>query len=80
MASISNRSGVSRRASTRGLDKAARSQTNDRVDWSEAWALFPGDVAYVWHVGIHAATVVHKKLLLSVEACRDGIVKLIIGC
>ena len=22
---------------------------DDRVDWSEAWALFPGDVAYVWH-------------------------------
>jgi DNA modification methylase len=20
-----------------------------RADWSEAWALFPGDVAYVWH-------------------------------
>ena len=27
---------------------------DDRVDWSEAWALFPGDVAYVWHAGIHA--------------------------
>ena len=22
---------------------------DDRTDWSEAWALFPGDVAYVWH-------------------------------
>lgn len=22
---------------------------DDRSDWSEAWALFPGDVAYVWH-------------------------------
>jgi DNA modification methylase len=22
---------------------------DDRVDWSEAYALFPGDVAYVWH-------------------------------
>jgi ParB-like chromosome segregation protein Spo0J/DNA modification methylase len=30
---------------------------DDRVDWSEAWALFPGDVAYVWHAGIHAAAV-----------------------
>lgn len=30
---------------------------DDRVDWSEAWALFPGDVAYVWHAGIHAAEV-----------------------
>jgi len=22
---------------------------DDRSDWREAWALFPGDVAYVWH-------------------------------
>jgi len=22
---------------------------DDNADWSEAWALFPGDVAYVWH-------------------------------
>jgi hypothetical protein len=22
-----------------------------RADWSEAWALFPGDVAYIWHAG-----------------------------
>jgi hypothetical protein len=26
----------------------ARSENDDRADWSEAWALFPGDVAYVW--------------------------------
>lgn len=24
-------------------------QNDDRADWSEAWSLFPGDVAYVWH-------------------------------
>jgi len=30
---------------------------DDRIDWSEAWALFPGDVAYIWHAGIHAADV-----------------------
>ena len=22
---------------------------DDRADWREVWALFPGDVAYVWH-------------------------------
>ena len=27
---------------------------DDRVDWSPAWSLFPGDVAYVWHAGIYA--------------------------
>ena len=26
-------------------------ENDDRADWSEAWALFPGSVAYVWHAG-----------------------------
>jgi DNA modification methylase len=30
---------------------------DDKADWSEAWALFPGDVAYVWHAGLFAGTV-----------------------
>jgi DNA modification methylase len=31
--------------------------TNDgQADWSEAWALFPGAVAYVWHAVLHAQT------------------------
>jgi DNA modification methylase len=30
---------------------------DDQADWREAWALFPGDVAYVWHGGLHAGTV-----------------------
>ncbi len=28
---------------------------DDRVDWLEAWALFQGDVAYVWHGALHVA-------------------------
>ncbi|MBP9948339.1 MAG: site-specific DNA-methyltransferase [Vicinamibacteria bacterium] len=34
---------------------------DDRADWREAWALFPGDVAYVWHAGLFAG-VVHSSL------------------
>ena len=30
---------------------------DDRADWREVWALFPGSVAYVWHGGLHAGTV-----------------------
>lgn len=30
---------------------------DDKADWSEAWALFPGDVVYVWHAGLFAGTV-----------------------
>jgi DNA modification methylase len=44
------------------LDGAKTARTgvvlNDhRADWREAWALFPGDVAYVWHGALHATTV-----------------------
>jgi hypothetical protein len=28
-----------------------------RMDWTEAWVLFPGDVAYVWHAGLHGPEV-----------------------
>jgi ParB-like nuclease family protein len=31
---------------------------DDRSDWREAWAHFPGDVAYVWHASLHARSVV----------------------
>jgi len=24
-------------------------ENDDKLDWTEAWTLFPGDVAYVWH-------------------------------
>ncbi|GGJ45348.1 site-specific DNA-methyltransferase [Neoroseomonas lacus] len=46
-----NRAGVS---TTRRTGKV---ENDDRADWREAWALFPGDVAYVWHGALHATTV-----------------------
>jgi len=30
---------------------------DDKADWREAWVLFPGDVAYVWHAGLFAGSV-----------------------
>jgi DNA modification methylase len=30
---------------------------DDRADWREAWSLFRGEVAYVWHGALHAGTV-----------------------
>jgi DNA modification methylase len=30
---------------------------DDCVDWTAAYQLFPGDVAYIWHAGVHAAEV-----------------------
>ncbi len=37
--------------------RTGRVRNDDRADWREAWALFPGEVAYVWHGALHAATV-----------------------
>lgn len=41
---------------------------DDKADWREAWALFPGDVAYVWHAGNMAHTVAD-----SLTACALNI-------
>ena len=30
---------------------------DDKDDWREAWALFPGEVAYVWHASLHGRVV-----------------------
>lgn len=46
---------------------------DDRADWREAWALFPGDVAYVWHGGLHAGTVA-DSLVASGFALRAQII------
>ena len=36
--------------------KLGKVANDDRADWREAWALFPGSVAYVWHAGRYAST------------------------
>ena len=46
---------------------------DDRADWREAWALFPGDVAYVWHGALHATTVA-ESLEASGFAIRSQII------
>ena len=51
-----NEAGVS---ATKRTGKVAN---DDRADWREAWALFPGDVAYVWHAAIHATTVAESLI------------------
>jgi DNA modification methylase len=37
--------------------KLAKVANDNRADWREAWAHFHGDVAYIWHAGLHAAEV-----------------------
>lgn len=38
---------------------------DDVADWREAWSLFPGDVAYIWH----APGPLQSTVLASLEAC-----------
>jgi len=40
---------------------------DDRADWREAWALFPGDVAYVWHGGLFGGVVAESLVACGFE-------------
>lgn len=62
-----NEAGVSATART------GKVSNDDRADWREAWALFPGDVAYVWHAGVHARMVA-ESLEASGFAVRSQII------
>jgi len=44
--------------------KMGKVLNDDQADWREAWALFPGDVAYVWHAGKYT-----REVQNSLEAC-----------
>ena len=61
---------------------AARSSTTTAADWREAWDLFPGDVAYVWHGALHGAEVA-ESLIDAGFAIRSQIIwdkgRLVIG-
>lgn len=51
-----------------GIDKnkgkMGKVNNDNRADWREAWALFPGDVAYVWHASLFT-----RETLDSLESC-----------
>jgi DNA modification methylase len=43
-----------------GVNQSARRgkvRNDTQADWEAAWALFRGDIAYVWHGALHATTV-----------------------
>jgi DNA modification methylase len=45
---------IGQRGQSRSIGKVLN---DDRADWREAWTLFPGDVAYVWHGGLFGGVV-----------------------
>jgi DNA modification methylase len=60
-------------AGTAKTKRTGKVLNDDRADWREAWALFPGDVAYVWHGALHAATVA-ESLEVSGFTIRSQII------
>lgn len=45
------------RAGVNNSSRTGRVENDGRADWAEAWRLFPGNIAYVWHGALHAGTV-----------------------
>jgi DNA modification methylase len=48
-----------------GAGAIGKVPNDDRSDWREAWGLFPGEVAYCWHGGYHAA-----RSQFALESCE----------
>ena len=65
-----------------GARAIGKVSNDDQADWSGAWALFPGNVAYVWHAGLFAC-VVGKSLEATRFKLRSQIIwaksQLVIG-
>lgn len=61
------------RAGASETKRTGKVMNDDRADWREAWALFPGDVAYVWHGALHATTVA-ESLVASGFDIRSQII------
>lgn len=40
---------------------------DDKADWRDAWALFPGDVAYVWHASVTSHSVTESLIASDFE-------------
>lgn len=50
-----------------GAGAVGRVSNDDRADWREAWSLFAGDVAYVWHAGRFTSTVQNSLEVAGLE-------------
>ena len=55
------------RAGLGSTQRVGRVENDDRADWREAWALFPGDICYVWHGALHASTVAESLVAFGFQ-------------
>lgn len=58
---------------TKGKNRTGIVEHDDRADWREVWALFPGSIAYVWHGGLMSG-VVAESLTSCDFALRSQII------
>jgi DNA modification methylase len=56
-----------------GANRTGLVNHDDRADWREAWALFPGSIVYVWHGGLMSG-VVAESLTSCGFALRSQII------
>lgn len=59
-----------------GINRSSRRgkvRNDDKADWGDAWALFPGNIAYVWHGALHTSTVA-SSLIANGFTIRSQIV------
>lgn len=56
-----------------GKNRTGIVEHDDRADWRDAWALFPGSIAYVWHGGLMAG-IVAESLTSCDFALRSQII------
>lgn len=61
------------RANVNKSKRVGAVSNDERDDWREAWALFPGAVAYVWHSALHQCAVA-DSLTASGFAIRSQII------
>ena len=69
----------------RGISSSRRTGkvlNDDQADWSAAWRLFRGDIAYVWHAALRS-TIVAESLMKTGFSIRAQIIwakpRLVIG-
>src|SRR5262249_56361367 len=52
----------------RGVSRSLRRnkvENDDCADWAAAWALFPGEIAYVWHAAL-------RSMIVADSLTREG--------
>jgi hypothetical protein len=60
----------------RGISNSARTgkvHNDERADWAEAWALFPGSIAYVWHGALRSIPVAQSLVLWLHDQVADRV-------